>query len=108
MSRTSWDDTLYKFGCVQIGKSDESTGDKSVEDESITVESVNDQPVNEHITDESVVEHVNNPYCGVYNFLRMLHYYFSFMLDHNTYFQILVKGYFNSTNQLFLIAQVQQ
>lgn len=78
------------------------------DDESITVESVNDQPVNEHITDESVFETVNNPYCGVYNFFRMLHYYFSFMLDQNTYFQILVKGYFNSTIQLFLIAQIQQ
>ena len=98
MRRTSWDDTLYKFGWVQFGKLDES----------ITVESVNDQPVNEHITDESVFETVNNPYSGVYNFFRMLHYYFSFMLDQNTYFQILVKGYFNSTIQLFLIAQVQQ
>ena len=54
MSRTSWDETLYKLVCVRFCKSDESTGDESVADKFI-IETVNESQIHSGVC-ESIDE----------------------------------------------------
>ena len=66
MSKTNWDETLYKFGYVRFGKYDDDDDDddeESVDDEYVVVTSYSataDEPVNESITNEQINEHITN------------------------------------------------
>ena len=77
MSKTKWDETLYKFGYVRFGKYDDNdddtsysiTADESANDTSysaITVEYVDDEPINESTTNEPINKSIADPHSEVY------------------------------------------
>lgn len=62
MRKTDWGDLLYKFGGVQFGKLDESTGDESNDLQSRVCET--NEPINDESVDEPYSElwEANEPF----------------------------------------------